>query len=845
MAVTKLKAYHGDAATENTIDYSTDLKKTIMENLGRFEDAKKADILENVMGYAENEIKTSLIADDGHTEVLVSGHHCKVDLAVETFKRTADTYHRNGHNENAGRHYKVKVLLRAKLDKNGNPILDSNGTMIHDKKFPVYHDVNGDTVEIIEDRVNRARTCYMWVMSFPPASVCGYEIDPRLVHQIGLEFMDELEKECGLEFPAVISSHMDKKHLHNHINMGAYSLDGHHKYLDTMETLNKAREISDRLSMKYDLPVILEPENGHSLSHDEWKLIQEGKSWKDTIRKEIVYNLDRSSSYTDFLTRMYRSGYTLRETDKHITYYTPNKDHRCRDINLGIEFSKDAILKQFEEQDLSKKVQQEHEDIIDPTLNADKAKPLRVYVSRYTQTGRRRGELEMLLLKAIKIMRLLGDKFSDKDDASDNPIRKNANWKISRLVEAINILGTYGINTKKELDEKLLQVGAEYSHTKKDFTDLSQGKKSLEQIKDWLENARELQIIATSLGITDTYLTAPTQKEINENRAKLFPMTSTQRRDLFLALQDHPLYKISVKYDTLTYEDAKKCISFLQGKTDKKPVQLTTLIEGEENLENIYSSIAGKTLQGLKERLKGKPIPVNLKTLIDSFNLPIDTKEISFAEGVHLTAYYKPWEPNFISCKASDLLVSEAKVMQLKELLDFTGKKINIPVEQLSKKDADTIFRNLVLSRLTPETLVKVQEKAWIDNLKSLTYEERGYVEEYREMTKTIAGLGYDINDIDNVLLTVTAQLNDVYIEETKLQELAKEYSTFKQLKMYTDLSKTNQFTHGPKWQEKLNESVVSEEVEKAPEKEPEEQVVNEERNKERKTFNQETDIDF
>lgn len=54
MAVTKLKAYHSDAAAENTIDYSTDLKKTIMENLKRFDDAKSTDILENVMGYAES-----------------------------------------------------------------------------------------------------------------------------------------------------------------------------------------------------------------------------------------------------------------------------------------------------------------------------------------------------------------------------------------------------------------------------------------------------------------------------------------------------------------------------------------------------------------------------------------------------------------------------------------------------------------------------------------------------------------------------------------------------------------------------------------------------------------------
>jgi len=143
MAVTKVKAYHSASSIRNTIVYVKNEEKT---KLDYHPDEDALHVLHNAIRYSENDIKTTYVAEDGHTEVLVSGHHCSVELAEETFRQTADTYHRNGHDENAGRHYKVKTLLRAKLDKNGKPILDEQGFMIHDEKAPVYHDENGDTI---------------------------------------------------------------------------------------------------------------------------------------------------------------------------------------------------------------------------------------------------------------------------------------------------------------------------------------------------------------------------------------------------------------------------------------------------------------------------------------------------------------------------------------------------------------------------------------------------------------------------------------------------------------------------------------------------------------------------
>lgn len=159
-------------------------------------------------------------------------------------------------------------------------MLDANGKMVHDEtgKSPVYHDAEGNPIVFMQDRITKARVCYMWVMSFAPASVTGYEIDPHLVHQIGLEFCAGMEEITSLKFPFVVATHMDKNHLHNHIMQFAYSLNGHHKYRDTMDMLQAMRDMSDRLSQKYGLPIIVEPKNAHSRSYNLPKKERAGRT---------------------------------------------------------------------------------------------------------------------------------------------------------------------------------------------------------------------------------------------------------------------------------------------------------------------------------------------------------------------------------------------------------------------------------------------------------------------------------------------------------------------------------------------------------------------------------------
>lgn len=804
MPVLKSKAYTAQQAIENALNYIEDKDKTGMLDWERFLDAKSSDaLLQNAMNYSANPNKTTLHPNggQGEQEQLVSGYRCRLDLAKETFERTQAQYYRNGHRESVGHYYKVKTLLRPLRNPDGSYVLDADGKMVHDEteKSPVYHDEEGNPITFMQDRITKARVCYMWVMSFAPASVTGYEIDPHLVHQIGLEFCAGMEEITGLEFPFVVATHMDKNHLHNHIMQSAYSLDGHRKYRDTMDMLQAMRDMSDRLSQKYGLPILVEPENAHSRSYSEWKLAKEGKSWKDMIRQDITYALEHSASYEEYLRRMKQLGYTLRETEEHITYYTPGKEHRCRDIGLGKEYSKPEVMRFFDAS-LPSQSLSITEEIIDPAAALGQRKTYRIYVSRYTASGRRRSDLEMLLLKTIKILKLLGDHFSHMEKASQTPLHQSASWKIDRLQESIGILNTHGIGTMDELNQRLQAVGARHSHAKKEAAFLSESETALQTLKDSLLNFQDLQTVAENLDITDLFLSPATRKETAKEQARLFPMDAGQRRELYLALQEHPAYK-TTKFDTITHYKAEEILDFLKGKSPQKPDKLMSPEEwAQYRLEAKYQAIAQKTLAATFSQLADKPLPDALAEKIGQLHLPISPEQISLAEGIHLLAYYGEYSLEFAPAKRNDRQVSPAKAAQLKELLSLKGKQINIPVEQLKRQDADRLFTNLLLSGITPDSINKINEQEWENSLWQLSYEQRQTMAEYRDTAQKLTLAGYDPAAPGHAISDIGQRLEAIDTARKSERELAAEYRTLLQVRRYVKLADEPRFVKGPKW---------------------------------------------
>jgi len=450
------KSYHSSQAVHNGIQYINDKDKTALLQTGIHQDFLQSDTvileenLQNALYYTFNQQKTTL-SNEKKEVILVSGYNCNPDQAEKVFADSRKLYYLNKH-EFRSYKYRAKVLLRAKLDELGNPILDENGQMIHDEKAPVYHNEQGKCVYTKVERWSQERTAYMWVQSFPPAKLTGEAIDPKLVHQIGLEFCEKLGP-----FACTVATHVNTDHIHNHVMMSAFSLDGTHKWKDNMDTINQMREISNDLSLKYDLPILLTKDLGQDLTKEKWHATSKDPFLKSQMLELVNGILHDSNSIDNFRENLKSKGITLRETEHHYTYISEALDFRVRDNKLSNELTKDAIEKAFLPD------HERYEETLLPVLEKEHFYNS-LEISKYTSTGRKRSELEMMLLKAINMVKILKEfilptEYLDKSNNTEAQIAKLTD----KLEKAISVLNTYDIDSQERLKAELNKTGIEIS----------------------------------------------------------------------------------------------------------------------------------------------------------------------------------------------------------------------------------------------------------------------------------------------------------------------------------------------------------------------------------------------
>ncbi len=594
MAVTRIKAYHSEHAIACGISYIQNPEKTDPARASGPDfgmetyHGPEGEHLTNAFLYAANPDKTRFDAD-GRPELLISGHNCMPDNAELDFKRARDLYYQNGNRETVAT-AKATRPMRAKLDEDGHPVCDPEGNLIYDEKAPIYHDPKtGKVVFQTYEKQKEVRSAYMWVLSFPGKKELGYELDPRLVHEIGREFCRTFLP----EYPCTIASHVNTDHYHDHIMQCAYSVDGTHKYRDNMSSLTRAREIADELSLLFGLPIILNPGKEPGISHYEWERKKDGTSWKEQLRLDIRQTASMAKSPAEFKELLTDIGYRIRETEHHYTYIMPGTEEdgggrRCRDSRLNgagdrFDYTKDAIGKVICERASSLQQEQHPTERLayDPGRQRGELhlRSPRITISRYSMTGRRRSTLEIILIEALKIIGLLMDLFQLRNPPSDHPVYRPAKWKLAQMEDALAMVQRLGIRDKQELAEITDRAGALLSHLKKEHREQSAVADKDEEVLHTIDEAARLLRAAEAVGFALSSFELPvyTKEEIRTARAALTPMSPAQRRDLYLLLSETPYYRLKCKYDALTYEEGKEIIAFLRKKSGEVPERLIDL----------------------------------------------------------------------------------------------------------------------------------------------------------------------------------------------------------------------------------------------------------------------------
>ncbi|MBO6230537.1 MAG: relaxase/mobilization nuclease domain-containing protein [Ruminiclostridium sp.] len=181
-----------------------------------------------------------------------------------------------------------------------------------------------------------------YIQSFKPDP----NLTPELVHRMGCAF---IRKAFGDNVQAVIATHIDKAHYHNHILINTYGIDGH-KYNDNYTTRRKIREHSDRTCLAFGVPYI-ETNHKRGMSYGEWLHRKQGTSWKEKIRREIDTLVLTSKNFDELAATLEERGYTIRygerpaikapEQQRFVCFKTLGDDYTITNIGTRIIWKDD------------------------------------------------------------------------------------------------------------------------------------------------------------------------------------------------------------------------------------------------------------------------------------------------------------------------------------------------------------------------------------------------------------------------------------------------------------------------------------------------------------------------
>ena len=190
------------------------------------------------------------------------------------------------------------------------------------------------------------------IQSFLPG-----EATPEMAHRIGLELCKKILKD---EYEFVLSTHIDKGHIHNHIIFNNVNMVTGKCYQSNKKSYHKIRYQSDKLCKENNLSVIDEhyesfkkkyKVNGKSWYENEQA--KKGTSWKSRLQFDIDRIIKQSQVWDEFLKKMAELGYEIKH-GKHIAFKPKDKLRFTRSKTIGEDYTEERLKERIEERETIK-----------------------------------------------------------------------------------------------------------------------------------------------------------------------------------------------------------------------------------------------------------------------------------------------------------------------------------------------------------------------------------------------------------------------------------------------------------------------------------------------------------
>ena len=189
----------------------------------------------------------------------------------------------------------IKSTLKKALDYIENPD-KTEGKMLVSSVGCSYETADIEFEMLLAQAIQKGNNlAHHLIQSFAPG-----EATPEQAHEIGKQLADEVLQG---KYSYVLTTHIDKGHVHNHLIFCAVDMVNHRKYNSNRQSYAYIRRTSDRLCREHGLSVV-QASRDKGKSYAEWDAGRKGKSWKAKLKAAIDAVIPQAKDFDDFLRLM-------------------------------------------------------------------------------------------------------------------------------------------------------------------------------------------------------------------------------------------------------------------------------------------------------------------------------------------------------------------------------------------------------------------------------------------------------------------------------------------------------------------------------------------------------------
>ena len=274
------------------------------------------------------------------------------------------------------------------------------------------------------------------------------EITPEKAHEIGKYLCKEILKD---QYEYVLSTHIDKNHIHNHIIFNNVSFITGKCYQSNKKTYHKIRSINDKLCKENNLSVVDEFYEKYKKkfktkgkSYYEYSHYKKGTSWKSKLQFSIDKAINKSNTWEEFLKIMERYGYEIK-FGKHIAFKHKDKERFTRSKIIGEDYTEENLRKRIKENKVKELIDTSNEKIKSSKSYTHWARKENLKILSNTLLEMRNQNinslfsLENTIKENIKKLQDIQDKIKIYEDKINH---------LSKVIECINTINTHRKNNK-------------------------------------------------------------------------------------------------------------------------------------------------------------------------------------------------------------------------------------------------------------------------------------------------------------------------------------------------------------------------------------------------------------